>query len=517
MGLSVVTNTTAMTAYRHLGTADQAARSALERLSSGLRINRAADDAAGLAVSEGLRAQIGGMRQAVRNTQDGISVVRTAEGVLAESTSVLQRMRDLAVQAANRGGLGDAARSAVQAEIAQLKEELTRIADATTFHGTRLLDGTLDATFLVGADAGDTIDVRIGGAMGALGLGVARLDVTRDPSAVRTVEPRGRGQALGGGVAFLGATVSPTGIGQLRGVVTVGGVSIDLGAVPYVPGPGVVDNATALAQLNAYAVSQGATWSTGSGDAPFIDDGDDLLFRSATPADTDTAADLGPLTPAFTPPVPALGLSVDVAAPVAAPPPAPGALVFTRTSLDDLPTLRGSITVGGRTLDLDRVVYSGAGGAQALAELNAAAKAAGITTEDDAFALATVADGSADDGPALVFTGPVPAGSTPADLAAATPGYTPGLDVITVIDRAISAVSTQRAELGAVHNRFEHTVARLGVSLENATAAESRIRDTDMAAETARSTRAQVLTQAGTAMLAQANQSAQSLLTLLRA
>src|SRR4051794_20049257 len=178
MGLSVNTNIAAMNAYRNLSTTNDSMSKSLERLSSGYRINKASDDAAGLAISEGLRSQIGGMTQAVRNTQDGTSVVQTAEGALNETTSILQRMRDLSVQASSTGSLNDDAKSSIQKEMSQLKSELTRISDTTTFNGTKLLDGSYKGTFQVGANAGETISVNIGQAASAAGLGVDGVDVT---------------------------------------------------------------------------------------------------------------------------------------------------------------------------------------------------------------------------------------------------------------------------------------------------------------------------------------------------
>src|SRR5215211_6001281 len=142
MGMSVNTNISAMNAYRNLSATNDSMSKSLERLSSGFRINRAADDAAGLAISEGLRSQIGGITQAVRNTQDGVSVVQTAEGALTETHSILQRMRDLSVQASNTGGTNTDALNAIQSEVGQLKSELDRIASTTTFNGKKLLDGT---------------------------------------------------------------------------------------------------------------------------------------------------------------------------------------------------------------------------------------------------------------------------------------------------------------------------------------------------------------------------------------
>src|ERR1700712_6077811 len=169
MVMSVNTNIAAMNAYRNLSQTNNAMSKSLERLSSGFRITRGADDAAGLAISEGLRSQIGGMTQAVRNTQDGTSVVQTAEGALSETTSILQRMRDLSVQASSSGSLNDDAKASIQKEMSQLKSELTRISDTTQFNGTKLLDGKFNGTFQVGANAGETISVNIGKAASAKG------------------------------------------------------------------------------------------------------------------------------------------------------------------------------------------------------------------------------------------------------------------------------------------------------------------------------------------------------------
>ncbi|WP_324276659.1 hypothetical protein [Blastococcus brunescens] len=145
MGLRVVSDIAGMSAHRHLSLTSTRVGTTLERLASGLRINRAADDAAGLAISEGLRSQVGGIRQAARNSRDAVGVVQIAEGALRETTSVLQRMRDLAVQAANDGGLDGDATAAIQEELDQLKSELTRIAVVTTFNGTPCWTGPTPA------------------------------------------------------------------------------------------------------------------------------------------------------------------------------------------------------------------------------------------------------------------------------------------------------------------------------------------------------------------------------------
>lgn len=185
MGLRINNNIAAFNAYRNLSVTDGQMSKSLEKLSSGYRINRAADDAAGLAISEGLRSQIGGLKVAVRNAQDGISVVQTAEGALTETHSILQRMRDLAVQASNDGAQSSASKSAADAEFAELIKELDDIAGKTTFNGTKLLDGSFSGTFQVGAMAGETLSVAVS-AMTSAGLSLSSLDLSTAASAAIT-------------------------------------------------------------------------------------------------------------------------------------------------------------------------------------------------------------------------------------------------------------------------------------------------------------------------------------------
>jgi len=183
MGLQINHNIMAMNAYRNLSATQTDLSKSLEKLSSGLRINRAADDAAGLVISEKLRSQVSGLGVAVRNAQDGISVVQTAEGALTESTSILQRMRDLSVQAQNTGAVDTAATAAAQTEVDQLAKELDRIASTTKFGSKSLLDGSYTGAsgdFLVGANAGETIRVGIAtmSVVGLFGAGVTTVNVS---------------------------------------------------------------------------------------------------------------------------------------------------------------------------------------------------------------------------------------------------------------------------------------------------------------------------------------------------
>jgi flagellin len=179
MGLRINSNISAMNAYRNLSQTDKAMKSSLERLSSGLRINKAADDAAGLSISQGLQSQIGGLQVAARNAQDGINVVQIADGALNETSAILQRMRDLAVQAANGGSQDTTAQAAADTEFQQLNQELDRISQTTKFGSQSILGGSYTGTFQVdsGAGTGSTIGVNLtsatGGALSGLTTAVA--------------------------------------------------------------------------------------------------------------------------------------------------------------------------------------------------------------------------------------------------------------------------------------------------------------------------------------------------------
>ncbi|MCR6688179.1 flagellin [Cellulomonas sp.] len=378
MGLSINNNIAALNSYRNLSSTQNDLSKSLEKLSSGLRINRAADDAAGLAISEGLRAQIGGTKQAVRNAQDGISVVQTAEGALTETHSILQRMRTLSVQAGNDGGLSNSAKSNIQDEMDQLKTELTRIADTTQFNGTKLLNGNYNGTFQVGANtaAADKISVDLtGSSMGAVGLGVDGVNVT----------------------------------------------------------------------------NTGTSWT----------------------ADVDLAAG---------------------AAPAGA-----GALSITTAA-------------GVTTLNLDLTAWDTAGTADAAKanhallndELSKAVASTNFSASVDSYGKVTVGGAG------------ITAASALTVAAASTPGSGSADAAINSIDAAITKVSGVRSQLGAVQNRFDHTINNLNVAVENLSASESRVRDTDMAQEMVSFTRSQILSQAGTAMLAQAKSLPQSVLQLLQ-
>ncbi len=211
MGLRVNQNIAAFNSYRNLSITDGQMSKSLEKLSSGFRINRAADDAAGLAISEGLRSQVGGLKVAVRNSQDGVSVVQTAEGALTESHSILQRMRDLAVQAANDGSLDTNAKAAADSEYQQLALELDDISSKTSFNGVKLLDGSFNKAFQVGANANDTLTVNLSAASDSTTLlGGAVGDLTNAANATAAIT------AVDGAISTVSTTRATLGATQNR-------------------------------------------------------------------------------------------------------------------------------------------------------------------------------------------------------------------------------------------------------------------------------------------------------------
>jgi flagellin len=398
MGLRINQNVAAMNAYRNLTVTDGQMSKSLEKLSSGFRINRAADDAAGLSISEGLRAQVGGTKVAIRNAQDGISVVQTAEGALSEVHSILQRMRDLSVQAANTGSQDPSAVAAAQTEVTGLTAELDRISSTTSFGETKLLDGTF-----------------------------------------------GQQQRLTGTTAAFSAKTVTT--------------SDDTVSLTFKNSAGV--NTTVVATLNA------GTYSTGDDMAKEVNRAINVAINGSDPAS------VGSVNVAYKVKPDGTGGAFEMT----------GKAAFTTAvnGTEDAISTHLGISAGTSAL-------TGTGGKfQVGANTNAA--------DQISISISSVSASS------------LGVGSVSLSNASAA---------IDAIDGAIATVSSSRAALGAYQNRFEHTISNLSVAAENLASSESRIRDTDMAQEMLGFTRAQILTQAGTAMLAQANQAPQQVLQLLR-
>jgi flagellin len=401
MGMSINTNLSALNTYRNLNATQNDLSKSLEKLSSGLRINRAADDAAGLSISEGLKSQVGGLTVAARNAQDGISVVQTAEGGLTETHSILQRMRDLAVQAGNDSN-NATSRDAIKTESDQLQKELGRIATSTNFNGINLLDGSANGStgklaFQVGAngDKSSQIIVDLSGA---------------NVSAITT--------KLGGGdIAATGSSFAVT-----------------------------------VADLDGTAATFVSTDANGT------------KTSVTTKALTDKA----------------------------------GAAQTTFASVDDYAAAlsRDDAFSAKFTVSVEKDA-NGAG-----TGIVVSAKDGGVLEDADN---ATAATGLAAGAKGATVTGGVQFDT--ADHAQAA---------IKLIDEQIAQVSSARSNLGAIQNRFDHAINVTNVAKENLTAAKSRITDVDMAEEMVKYTRDNILSQAGTSMLAQANQSTQGVLSLLR-
>ena len=382
MSLSINTNVISLTAQRNLGSTQSSLATSMQRLSSGLRVNSAKDDAAGLAISERMNAQVRGFAVAARNANDGISLAQTAEGALGKVGDMLQRIRELAVQSSNATN-SQTDRDALNAEVTSLKDEIARVATQTSFNDTKLLDGTFTSQqFQVGANAGETITV----------ASIANATLAQ----------------LGGTTNIATASVAASGLSGFATAVAAGGVvinGVDIGALPAAGSAGERANQL-VAAINSVSA------------------------QSGTSASYDAA-----------------------------------------TGQISLRNNNASIVITGTTND---------------------ATVAG-------FANATTA--------AVATTGIAGLNVS---------GFGSAQTALVQVDKALAQINTSRANLGAVQSRFETVIGNIAVSAENLAAARGRIMDADFAAETANMSRAQILQQAGTAMVAQANQLPQQVLQLLQ-
>lgn len=487
-------NIAALNTYRQLSANQMLGNKSLERLSSGLRINRAGDDAAGLAISEKMRGQIRGLDQAVRNAQDGISLIQTAEGALNETHSILQRMRELAVQSANDTNTATD-RVEIQKEVDQLAIEITRVANNTEFNTQTLLNGAIkstglgESTFQIGANASQSLSINIH-AMDAKSLGVSRdtlegtLSGAVKVSAVE-IDSINKGTAIVNGASLTlsaDATAAKT-----------TWTAADTGLTAM-----TISSKTNSSAYNDYTLT--ITKSGGAGADPAVTvDGKSITITLASDAAGVTAA---ALNNAFTTAgldleadLDATGVAAktDLAASTAGLGDDEVKLMFNSEDLivkNDVTTATFTSAANkGLTFTFDGTTLDGT-------------VAATVTIVDDKATAATFAAGekTAD---AVTKAGIDVSTQQKADVA------------ITEIQKAIETVSTERSKLGAYQNRLEHTINNLGTSSENLSAAESRIRDVDMAKEMMEFTKMNILSQAATAMLAQANMQPQMVLQLL--
>ncbi len=479
------TNIMSLNSQRNLNSSQSALQTSLQRLSSGLRINSAKDDAAGLAISERFTSQIRGLDQAIRNANDGISLAQTAEGALNESGNILQRIRELSVQSANATNSASD-RQALQSEVSQLVSELDRIASSTEFNGKKLLDGTFGtAIFQVGANANQTIQTttanfrannfgnyRVEGAGGSAGsearisgenltvtgsLGAETVSIAAGSSA-RDVAEMVTSKANNTGVTGFALTE------EIATFDTAGAYVIELTSdnvestkVAFtISGTSGNDGlAGAVTAFNDVASKTGVT-------ARISDDGAGIVLRNST------------------------GNNINIA----------------ETTSN---TNAGQLMVGGAAVRSGAQTAEGGEGA----ELSGIVVTGQVTFDSDK-SFSVVGDAgetvtNATEASVLNSVNNLDVSSVAgANLALAT------------VDAALNTVNNQRAKFGAIQSRFGSTIANLATNSENLSAARSRIRDADFAKETAELTRNQILQQAGTAMLAQANVAPQNVLTLLQ-
>lgn len=493
MAQVINTNVQSLNAQRNLNTSAGSLATSLQRLSSGLRINSAKDDAAGLAISERFTAQIRGLDQARRNANDGISLSQTAEGALQSSGDILQRIRELAVQSSNATNSASD-RQALNAEVNQLTQELDRIAKTTEFNGSKLLDGSLGtATFQVGANAGQTIQATTAN-FSTNQYGNYRIGskVASDAGAKGDLTTGSTSNAIASNAAASSRVAGDT--------LTISGAA-GQASITYSAG---VSAKKVAEQING---ETGTTGVSASAKTEF----DVTALAGDTSYKFDVTSDnSSAVTVSFT-----IGANVDK-----------DGLASAVNAFND---------VSSKTGVTARVNDTGDG----ITLLNASGENISIANAASGSATATIGGTSTAGGATAVGTGQlvidseksfsIEAGNTTdfftATTAAGQLQKVSAMDVssadaaqrtLAIVDSALAGVNGQRAKFGALQSRFETTIANLQTTNENLAASRSRIRDADFAAETANLTRAQILQQAGTAMLAQANQLPQNVLSLLR-
>ncbi len=501
------TNIASQIAQNNLSRSGEAQETALERLSSGKRINSASDDAAGLAIAERFTSQVRGLEQAQRNANDGISLSQTAEGALQQTSENLQRVRELALQSANSTNSASD-REALQAEVNQLQSEIDRVAETTTFNGQNILDGSFqESQFQVGANANETIDVSVNGAStGDLG--------SFDLSDVNTTAKQGTGSATAPGADA--ATIGSNTIASQT-------LSIDTGdGVSETVSVSAGDSAASIASaVNAKEGTTGvtaeatneATLGSLSADGTVSFDLSTSGGGSASVSASVTTSDLSNLADAVNDKSGQTGVTAEVGGDT-------GTIKLTDSEGNDINVENFSNSADNEaTLNV-----TGLGGNATTMN----ATGGSTSNEDSTIVAGNVSFSSAN---SFSVTSDKAAGSGSVLSQGANTAVTAsennvnGVDISTVegannaiatVDAALQQVNSQRADLGATQNRFESTIQNLSTAETNATAARSRIEDADFAAETAELTRSQVLQQAGISALSQANNQPQNVLSLLQ-
>nr|CAD42897.1 flagellin [Legionella pneumophila serogroup 6] len=474
MAQVINTNVASLTAQRNLGVSGNMMQTSIQRLSSGLRINSAKDDAAGLAISQRMTAQIRGMNQAVRNANDGISLSQVAEGAMQETTNILQRMRELSVQAANSTN-NSSDRASIQSEISQLKSELERIAQNTEFNGQRILDGSFSgASFQVGANSNQTINFSIGRQHKSFFYwwychGNRNRSSWCSSDSITIAIGGGAATSINSSANFTGAlngqdatsayakaaAINDAGIGGLSVTASTSGTQA-VGAIGGTAGD------TYNLTINGVAIYTNLNVATALTNSDLRDAINGVSNQTGVVASlnggnmTLTAADGRNIT------VTESGTGFTAGT---------DGLTVTGGAFDG--ALRGTLSISA----VDTIAIGGT-----VANIGLSANISKDTVGIDSL-----------------------------DVSTASGAQT----AIKRIDAALNSVNSNRANMGALQNRFESTIANLQNVSDNLSAARSRIQDADYAAEMASLTKNQILQQAGTAMLAQANSLPQSVLSLL--
>ena len=515
MSQVIQTNIPSLNAQRNLNTSQNALSVSLQRLSSGLRINSAKDDAAGLAISERFTAQIRGLDQARRNANDGVSLSQTGEGALSQMTGILQRVRELAVQSSNAtNSVSD--RQAINAEVTQLVSELDRFSTTTEFNGQKLFDGSFgSAVYQVGANANQTITAttanfrtnqygtyQLGNqttAASALSTGGA---ISQATVISQLASNSASGAVVNGATGGVGSLVLNGSIATTTVTAAGNDSAKSLAQKINNAGTGIRADAKtdAIVSLTNHSFSLAVT-GNGSATINFTVNGGDL--NAAVNAFNDKSGQTG-VTAKLVNNNTALQLTASDGSDIliADNGAASGAVLGVSgaggasgagslASTGAYNTSGVGVRIGGQlTIDSDKA-YS--------------IQASGFTFGAGAISTASAASGTSASGAALVAVNTLDVTTT-----------TGATNALRIVDSALAAVNGQRANFGALQSRFEATIANLATTGENLSASRSRIRDADFAAETANLSRNQILQQAGTAMLAQANQLPQQVLSLLR-
>lgn len=491
MTTTILTNVPSLNAQRHLASSSNSLATSLERLSSGLRINSAKDDAAGLAISERFSAQINGIDQATRNANDGISLAQTGEGALGSAGDILQRIRQLAVQSVNStNSVSD--RAALQAEVGSLTSELDRIASTTAFNGQKLLDGSNTSTFQVGANAGEIItatttnfrtdsygNYRVGALAATATSNKGDLTVGSTANAIAS-NAAATSRVAGGAVTINGSLGTAS--------VTVAAGSSAKAAAKLIndqtANTGVTATATNQFDMTNFTASTSYSLNITSNNSSAIA----VSFTAGTTLTTDgLAAAVNAINDAT-------------------------AKTGVTAQANDAGTGITLLNSSGENITVS--VVSGTGG---LTIGGSATASGGVAVGTGQLALDSDKSFNVVSANTTDFFN---AASSASQLQKTSLVDVSNVDAanrtIAIVDGALQSINGQRAKYGALQSRFDTTVANLRTTSENLSAARSRIRDTDFAAETANLTKNQILQQAGTAMLAQANALPQTVLSLLK-